>query len=303
MENELFISQLKLHIIVVIYGFTAILGKLIQLPAYELVWFRMLIAVIFFFIYLRIKNIDLSISKGDFLRISMVGVVVAAHWIAFFGAIKLSNVSVTLGCFATTTLFTSFLEPFFFRKKVNWLEVLTGIIIIAGLYLIFTFEMHYVSGILVALLSAFLAALFTVLNKKLIAKHPASVISFYELLGGWFVLTLFFLIPEVTDKASFALPTASDLAYLFLLGTVCTAYAFVIQIDVMKHLSAYMVTLTINLEPVYGIIMAFLFFGESEKMTAGFYIGTLIILLSVLSFPMMNKYYSKLQRVRANRID
>ena len=293
MGKELLSSHIKLHVIVLILGFTAILGKLIELPATQLVWYRMAIAVISFYVYLRLKKIDLAIDKTDLLKIFGVGLIVATHWITFFGAIKISNVSVTLGCFATTTLFTSFLEPFFFRKKINWIEVVIGLVIIAGLYLIFRFETRYATGISVALVSAFLAGLFTVFNKKLVKHHQASVISFYEMLGGFIGLSVYLLITGTISTESLQLPSLNDFIFLFLLGTVCTAYAFAVQVDVMKHLSAYMVTLTINLEPVYGIVMAFFLFGESERMTGGFYIGTLIILLSVIGFPISNYYLRK----------
>ena len=292
MKKKLFTTYLELHLIVLIYGFTAILGKLITLPALELVWYRMLIAIITFYIYLRFKKIDLNLPFRVLLQLFGVGVIIAVHWVTFYGAIKLANVSVALGCFATTALFTSFLEPFFYRKRINFVEVLIGLIIIAGLYLIFRFENRYVLGIAVALLSAFLAGLFTVLNKKLVANHMAVKISFYEMIGGLIALTIFMVASGRGMSAPFLTPSLSDLFYLLLLGTVCTAYAHTVQVAVMRHLTAYTVTLTINLEPVYGIIMAFFIFGETEKMTTGFYVGTLIILLSVIGFP-LSQYYLK----------
>ena len=177
-------SHFKLHFVVFIYGFTAILGKLIILPAAQLVWYRMLIAVITFYFFLRLKKTDLSISREHFLKLFGIGIIVAIHWITFFGAIKISNVSVTLGCLATTTLFTSLLEPFFFRKRINAVEVIIGLLIILGLYMIFRFETRYSDGVIVALISAFLAGLFTVINKKMVLNHKASVIGFYEMTGG-----------------------------------------------------------------------------------------------------------------------
>ena len=178
LKKTLLATYLKLHLIVLIYGFTAILGKLISLPAFELVWYRMLIAILTFYVYLKFKKENLSVSRKDLLRFFGVGTIIAIHWVTFYGAIKLANVSVALGCFATTALFTSFLEPFFYRNRINYIEVLIGLIIIAGLYLIFRFETRYSLGIAVALLSAFLAGLFTVLNKKLVANHRAVKISF-----------------------------------------------------------------------------------------------------------------------------
>jgi len=295
LENQLLSSHLKLHFIVLIYGFTAILGKLISMPAAQLVWYRMLIAVIAFYLFIRWKNTDLSINRKQFFKLFGIGIIVAIHWITFFGAIKISNVSVTLGCLATATLFTSLLEPFFFRKRINALEVIVGLMIILGLTLIFRFETRYSLGIIVALISAFLAGLFTVINKKMVMHQKASVISFYEMLGGLTGITIYLLFPG-TDNSPMTLPSPTDFIYLLVLGTICTAYAFAVQVDVMKHLSAYIVALTINLEPVYGIVMAYFLFGESEHMTGGFYIGTTIILISVLGFPLYHYYLWRRQR-------
>ena len=286
LENLHLRSHLKLHFIVILYGFTAILGKLITLPAPQLVFYRMLIAVIAFYLFLKWKNTDLSISRMQFFKLFGIGIIVAVHWITFFGAIQLSNISVTLGCFATTTLFTSLLEPFFFRKRINVVEVLIGLLIIFGLYLIFRFETRYFLGMIVALISAILAALFTVLNKKLVSHQKASVISFYEMMGGVAGIAIYLFFSGWTQTSVMALPTFSDWVYLLILGIVCTAYAFAVTVDIMKHLSAYVVTLTINLEPVYGILMAYFIFGESEHMTGGFYLGTTIIVVSILGYPM-----------------
>ncbi|MCX6238685.1 MAG: DMT family transporter [Bacteroidia bacterium] len=275
-----------------IYGFTAILGKLISLPADQLVWYRMLIAVITFYFFLHLKKTDLSISRKQFFKLFGIGLIVAIHWITFFGAIKISNVSVTLGCLATVTLFTSLLEPFFFRKRINAVEVIVGLLIILGLYLIFRFETRYSLGVIVALISAFLGGLFTVLNKKMVMHQTASVISFYEMLGGLTGITIYLLFSGL-GNSPLTLPSPTDFTYLLILGIICTAYAFAIQVDVMKQLSAYIVALTINLEPVYGIVMAYFLFGETEHMTGGFYLGTTIILISVLGFPLYDYYLRK----------
>jgi len=257
----------------------------------------MLIALITFYLFLKWKKTNMSVSLDQFFKLFGIGIIVAIHWIAFFGAIKIANVSVALGCLATTTLFTSLLEPFFFRKRINVLEVIIGLFIIAGLYLIFRFETRYSTGILVALAAAFLAGLFSVLNKKMVHHLKASVISFYEMLGGISCITVYLLIAN-WGNALLSLPTISDLIYLLVLGIICTAYSFAIQVKVMKHLSAYVVALTINLEPVYGIVMAWFLFGETEHMTGGFYIGTTIILLSVLGFPLYHYYLRKRTRIQ-----
>jgi len=301
LKNLLLSSHLKLHFIVLIYGFTAILGKLITLPATQLVWYRMLIALITFYLFIRWKGTELSIVPKQIFKLFGIGIIVALHWITFFAAIKFANVSVALGCFATTTLFTSLMEPFFFRKRINILEVIIGLFIIVGLYLIFSFETRYTAGMIVGLISAFLAGLFTVLNKKMVLHQKASVISFYEMMGGFSCITIYLLF-SFRGGDQLLIPTSIDLIYLLALGTICTAFAFAVQVDIMKHLSAYIVALTINLEPVYGIVMAYFIFGETEHMTGGFYLGTSIILASVLGFPLYHYYRRKRSGIQINTL-
>lgn len=279
---------LQLHLIVFIYGFTAILGRLITLDAVQLVWYRMLIAFISLGIMLKASNQSYRIHYKKLLLFTAVGFIVAFHWITFFHSIKISTISVALGCLASTTLFTSFLEPALVRRPLSWFEVFTGVVIIIGLYIIFQFEPNYVAGIITGLVSAFLAGLFTVLNKVLVRENHPITISFYEMGGGFLGITLFLWI-NGNFKAGLSLPVFSDWIYLLLLGIVCTAYAFMASTRVMKTLSAYTVVLTINLEPIYGILLAFLIFGDSEYMSAGFYVGTLMILMAVFLLPVLKK--------------
>lgn len=274
-------SYLKLHLIVFIWGFTAILGKLISLQALPLVWFRMLFAVGFIFIYIKFKKIKIVISKKTILLFLLAGCIIALHWFTFFKAIKVSNVSVTLACLATGSFFTSLLEPIFYKRKVIWYEVFFGLIVVFGLYLIFKFEGDYVEGITLALTSAFLSALFSVINSKFVKVHNPTVISFYELSGGVLFLSILILFTNGFGAHFFEL-SVNDFGYLLILSSVCTAYAFIVSTAIMKHLSAYTVMLTINLEPIYGIILALLIFNDNEKMKPEFYLGALIILFSVV---------------------
>jgi drug/metabolite transporter (DMT)-like permease len=290
--NILLKNHLKLHFVVLLYGFTAILGKLITLPAPQMVWYRMFIAFVVLGGFIWLKKIPLNIGHRQILKIMGVGLVVAFHWITFFHAVKISNVSVTLGCMASTTLFASFLEPILFRKRIKWLEVLIGLLIIGGLYLIFQFELSYWKGIITALISAFLAGLFTVLNKYFIDKHHPVTISFYEMISGFISIGIFLVITDVLP-ANLLKPNTSDIIFLLILGIACTAYAFVVAVDVMKILSAYSVVLAINMEPVYGILLAFLFFGQSELMSMGFYLGTIVILAAVFLHPILEKKFIK----------
>ncbi len=286
MNKSSLFSLLKLHFIVLIYGFTAILGNLIALPAIIIVWYRVLFASLAFLFIIRIKKVPFEIpTLKESIKLLFVGFIVAGHWIAFFGAIKLSNVSVTLGCLASTTLFTSLFEPLYLKTKLNITELIIGIFIVLGLYLIFQFETHYWKGISVAILSAFLAGWFTVLNKKLISLHRARIISFYEMSGAFLGITVYLIL---SGNLTFAVikPLQNDIIYLLILGIICTAFAFTVQVDTMRQLSAFMVALTINLEPIYGIFLAFVLFNEYEVLSTGFYIGTIIILLSVFGYPL-----------------
>ena len=283
-------NHIKLHFIVVILGFTAILGKLISLDAVDMIWYRMLIAFASLGMYISYKHIPSRYPLNTILQMAGVGIIIAMHWITFFYSIKVSNVSVALGCFASFTFFTSILEPVIFKRKFNRLELLIGIIIIIGLYMIFQFEFRYKTGIIFSIISAFLAGLFTVLNKKFIKLHNPVSISFYEMGSGFLAITIFML---STGKFSNGIPgpVRLDWLWLALLGLVCTSYAFVVSVDVMKVVSAYTVSLALNMEPVYSIILASIIFKESEYMSLGFYIGTVLIIIAVFMFPVMNKKF------------
>lgn len=274
-------SYLQLHLIVFIWGFTAIIGALITLDALPLVWFRMLFAVVFIAIYLCYKKLPLRIPFKILIQFLFCGLVIALHWFTFFHAIKISNVSITLACLSTGALFASIIEPILYGKKIVPYEVFFGLLVVVGLYIIFNVEGNYFWGIITALTSAFLSALFAVINSRLVKSYNATVISFYELSGG-VIFFSFLLLFFGSFSFEFFQLSVKDLLYLLILSSVCTAYAFIASTSVMKFLSPYTVMLTINLEPIYGIILAVLIFEEKEKMSFGFYIGAFIILLTVL---------------------
>ncbi len=289
MERSHNASLLWMHLVVLIYGFTAILGKLIEMPAIQVVWYRMAFAAMGLLAYLIFRKKPMvKIPTKQVIILLGIGLVVAAHWIAFFGAIKISNISVTLGIISSGALFASVLEPLFFRKRVDWLEVYIGIFIILGLYIIFSYELEYLTGIIVAIVATILATVFTILNKKYTTRYPPTLISFYEMLGGFIGITAYLLFSG-SFSIEFIRPTTMDFVYLLILGLICTAFAFAVSVDVMKELSAYTVILSINMEPIYGIILAFVIFGESEHMTGGFYVGTAMILASVFLYPLLKK--------------
>ncbi|SDM10745.1 EamA domain-containing membrane protein RarD [Daejeonella rubra] len=272
-----------LHITVFIWGFTGILGALISIDATYLVWYRVLIAFVSLYAYFVYKKIPISVSKETFLKLFFTGAIVALHWILFFQSIKSSTVSVALVSLSSLTLFTAILEPILKKQRISKLEILTGLLIISGIYMIFKFESRYSVGIICGLLSAFCASIFSIINSKQIQNRPAAIISFYELIGAWVWVSVYLLISEGFKAPVSLNPT--DLAFLFILGTVCTSVAYVSGVAVMKELSAFRVALITNLEPVYGIILAFLFFGKREQMTIGFYAGALVILSTIFMFP------------------
>ena len=279
-ENKLK-NYLLLHLIVFIWGFTAILGALISIKSVPLVWYRMGFASIFILIYLLVRKRNLKIDKKAILKFLFSGIIIAIHWITFFKAIKVSNVSVALVTMSTGAFFTSLIEPVFFKRKIKAIEIILGLIVIFGLYIIFNFESQYSLGIIYALISSFLGALFAVLNGLYIKTYKANIISFYQLLFGTLGVTVFLLITNGFSIEFFQLPT-SDWFYLFVLSSICTAFAFIASVQVMKYLTPYTVMLTINLEPVYAIILALIIFGEKEQMNPEFYFGAFIVLFVVL---------------------
>lgn len=282
MRNAKLLNYLHLHLIVFIWGFTAVLGALISIEAIPLVWYRMAIASVLILLWLILKKESLQVSNKMLLKFLLMGAVIAMHWLAFFGAIKAGNVSVTLAIMATGAFFTAFIEPIFYKRKMIWYEVFFGMIVILGLYIIFKVETEYVWSIVLALLASFLGALFAVVNGKFVETHHASVISLYELGFGSLCITAYLLLSDGFSLEFFQL-TSSDWMYLLILASACTAYAFIASVHVMKWISPYTVMLTINLEPVYGIILALLILGDSENMSAQFYYGAAIILTTVIA--------------------
>jgi drug/metabolite transporter (DMT)-like permease len=281
MLNDRTKSYLHLHLIVFIWGFTAILGRLITLDALPLVWFRMLFAVIFIFIYIKYNKISIKLPKKIILKFLVAGLIIALHWFTFFRAIKVSNVSITLACLSTGAFFTSLIEPIFFGKKIIWYEIFFGLIVVFGLSIIFNVEGKYVEGIILALVSAFLSASFAVINSKFVKEYDSTIISFYELSGGVLFFSFLLLFTDSFNLLFFQL-SLKDLMYLMILSSICTAYAFIASTSVMKYLSPYTVMLTINLEPIYGILLAVILFKNQEKMNPEFYIGAIIILITVI---------------------
>lgn len=282
---------LILHITVLVWGFTAILGALISINETHLVWYRVLIASVSLYFYFRYKKTNITLKKKEFIKLFLTGAIVGLHWILFFGAIKASTVSVAMVCLSSLTLFTAVLEPLFSSKSISKLEILAGILIITGIYLIFKFETEYKTGIIMGILSAFCASIFSIINSKQVKNRSATIITFYELVGAFFWISIYLLITNGFNEEMFL--TSSDIIYLLILGTFCTSVAYVAGVLVMKELSAFKVALVTNLEPLYSIILALFIFGKDEQMTTGFYSGAAVILLTIFFYPIAKSKIEK----------
>jgi len=282
MRNDKLRHNLHLHLLVFIAGFTAILGELITIEAFSLVWYRMLIACVIMFVYIRIKQVNIKISIENLMKFLIAGVIIALHWITFFAAIKVSNISIALAMFSTGAFFASFIEPVFNKRKIIGYEIVLGIIVVIGVCLIVNSELRYLNGILLGITSAFLSSLFAVVNGSLVKNNDATVILFYEFIGGVLFISLYLFFSKEGFSKSFFILSVNDWVYLVILASICTAYAFIASVYIMKYISPFTVILTYNLEPVYGIILALLIFGNNELMTNNFYLGALLILLTVI---------------------
>ena len=273
---------LQLHIAVFLAGFTAILGKLITLNEGLLVWFRLLITVVSLGLILFLKKRLKRISPKDAIKIFVVGVIVAIHWVTFYGSIRYANVSVALVCFSATGFFTAFFEPLILKRKISVAEVLLGLLGLTGIYIIFDFHPQYKAGIIFGIISSMGSALFPIYNKKLLLRFSPNILTLYELGGGLIALT--FLVPVylLIFPAAYYLPTYTDWLWLMILAWFCTVLSFDLQLNALKKISAFTANLTYNLEPVYGIILAFIFFKENENLNPAFYYGAALILLAVV---------------------
>lgn len=271
-------NYLLLHLIVFIWGFAAIFGRGITLPTTHLIWYRLLIACACIFIFLLVKGVPFRVKRSELLKFMGVGLLIALHWICFYSAIKISNISVSLACFSSGALFTALVEPFFFKKKINWVEIVCGMLVIIAISMIFSFEAKYKAGMLLSIAAAIMSAVFTVLNASLVKTSDSRVMSLYEMFFGFLGITVFLLITNEFNTDFFVV-SAQNCWLLLLFGTIGTAFTFISSAEILKEISAYTVNLTVNLEVVYGIILAYLIFGEDERMTFGFYAATFIILL------------------------
>ena len=282
-----------MHIAVLLYGLTAILGKLISIDAMAIVWWRVLITSISLIFLVRVFSLLKRIRLSDLRKYFMVGILIAMHWVTFFWAIQLSNASIGLVTLATQSLFTALLEPLAFRRKPRLFEVTLGALMIPAMLLIVKeVDTSFHMGIWVGLLSAFLVAAFTTWNKTMVDKANPLDISFIELGSAWLAITLLLPFVSGTDAARGFVPVGLDWLYLIILAILCTTVAFVLALRALRNLSAFTTNLIANLEPVYGILLAVLFLKEHHELTPGFYIGALLILLIIFAQPLIAKFRS-----------
>lgn len=287
-------DYLKLHFIVFLWGFSAILGKLVTIPTMEMIFYRAMLAAAGMAIVIYATGGMFQVSKVDLIRLLLIGAIVALHWVAFFGSARVSNVSVSLVGFATNSLWAALLEPWFNRNKVKKFELLLGLVVLLGLYVIFSFNFEYHAGLALGILAGFTSALFSVFNSRMVRRVPSFTITFYEMFGIVVtlivILPLYSLIPGVELQL---IPAPTDWIWIALLAGVCSIYAYSVAVELMKKVSVFMIQLTLNLEPVYGIVMAVIIFKQQERMDWNFYLGTIIILSAVASYPFLKRKFDR----------
>ncbi len=295
-------ALLKMHLAVFLWGFTGILGRAIELEAFPLVWYRVLLSSLFFLILLLIRKEKLKVSVKELVRFALIGAVIAVHWCCFYGAIKYANASIALVCLATAGIFTSIIEPFFLKSKFNFKEMIIGLIALIGMYFIYRFEFEYAIGIGMGVLAAVLSSLFTVMNKKIVDSYSPRLVAFYEIFFGFLFLSI--LIPIYTSyfpTVRFT-PSNMDWVWLLVLSLFCTVWGQALALEALKKLSSFTTVLMVNLEPVYGIILAIIFYQENKDLGWGFVIGMLLIggsvaIHSIQMLPADNKLRKRLNRI------
>ena len=282
MLNDRSKSLLHLHFIIFLWGFTSILGALINLDSLPIVWYRMSIAAVMIAVYFVLfSKKSFQIHSGALKYYALGGVLISVHWVLFFYAIKISSISLTLSILSSASLMTSILEPILYKRRFRSYEIFFGLFVILGLYLIFGVQQENLVGIITALACTLLSVLFSLLNGKLIEKYPANNISFYQLLIGALVMSVAMGFTLETPAILFEL-SWEDMLWIFLLSSVCTAYATIASVIILKHVTPFTMMISLNLEPIYAIFFSLIIFGEKELMSPQFYVGVLIILAGVI---------------------
>lgn len=274
-------ALLQLHMAVLLAGVTGVLGRSISLKEGPLVWYRMGITTLALLVLLALTGRLKRLHWREMGKMALVGFFLAIHWLFFYGSIKYANVSIALVCFSAGSFFAAFLDPLFLKKRFNAIELLLSLIAMLGIYVIMHFDAIFLTGIVLGLLAAFFSALFTVLSKKLTERHDAYTMSFYEVGAGFLCLTIVFPFYLRAFPQTNMVPSAMDWVYLLILSLVCTVWAFILAFSSLEKVSSFTTNLTYNLEPVYGILLAFVVFREDRYLGPHFYWGLLLIVLSV----------------------
>jgi len=280
-------AYLQMHISILLWGFTGIFGKAIEMNAIMIVWYRMIISAVALIPFMVKHKQFILPDKKRFASIIITGFVVCLHWLTFYASIKASNVSIALSCFASVSLFSALLEPLFYRKKINKQNIILALFVLVGIYIIFAFQQLYAMGIVLALISALLGALFTILNKIFVSNDEPAPVTFIELLSGFVFLSILLPLILPAFNVSFQIPSTIDWVWLLLLSVVCTSVAFTLSLEALKKVSAFTMNLSVNLEPLYSIVLAIILFKEDELLNNGFYIGAVIVISSVFIHSLM----------------
>lgn len=275
-------ALIQIHLAVLLWGFTGVLGRAILLDAPVLVWYRMLLTAVFMAVILFYRKQWVRIVPRDMVQLALVGCLMGLHWVAFYGSIKYANASIALVCLSTASVFTSLLDPLVNKSRHDKIEILLGLLALSGVYFIYQFQQFYGLGIVFGVIAAVLSSVFTVLNKRIASKYPARTMVFYEMGTGWILITLLMPLYMNYKPEAALIPAGWDWIFLVILSLCCTVWAQSLALNALKHISSFTATLSVNLEPVYGILLAFLFFQENKELHGGFFLGMSLILLSVI---------------------
>jgi drug/metabolite transporter (DMT)-like permease len=287
------VAYLRMHTAVLLFGFTGILGGLISVDGFSVTWWRLLLTVASFLVWPGMIKKALALPPKVRWKLAGIGILVALHWATFFGAIAMTNASVTLASLASIALFTAILEPLITGSKFKWYELALGCTVIPGVILIKNSTDFPLIGIAMALFSALCSAVFSVFNKIMVAKHDAATMTFVELTSGWLSMTLLLPFVFLYDETPSFIPHGWDLLYLPILAWLCTTVAYVLFLRALEHISTFTSNLSINLEPVYTIILAWLILGEDKELHGGFYLGAAVIIGSVFLHPFLAHWLDK----------
>ncbi len=281
-----------MHAAVLLWGFTGVLGRAISLDAPVLVWYRMLFTALLMAVIVFVRKIPVKVTRADFAQLILIGSLMGLHWVAFYGSIKFSNATVALVCLSTASVFTSTLDPFVNKSKFDKIEIFLGLIALTGVFLIYQFQEFFGLGILFGVIAAILSSVFTVFNKRITQKYPSRVLVMYEMATGWVVISLLLPLQFIYFPNTRFIPLSpslfstdwfhNDWLWLVILSLCCTVWAQSLSLTALKKLSSFTVTLSVNLEPVYGMLLAFAIYNENKVLGGGFYLGIALIMLSVV---------------------